>query len=159
MQETQVQFLGWEDPLEEEMATHSSILAWKIPWTEEPAGYTPWGHRESDTAERTCMLTAWSTPTSLSLGKEETGCASTSLCPRASVHLFHKAPVSVGFPMQVKVLELSHYLAENSKSHLQLDFLLPLDSHCLPSYHIRSGECWFLCGVYGGFSAFVADPM
>ena len=36
MQETLVQFLGWEDPLEEGMATHSSILAWKIPWTEEP---------------------------------------------------------------------------------------------------------------------------
>ena len=36
MQETSVQFLGWEDPLEKEMATHSSILAWKIPWTEEP---------------------------------------------------------------------------------------------------------------------------
>ena len=35
-QETQVQSLGWEDPLEKEMATHSSILAWKIPWTEEP---------------------------------------------------------------------------------------------------------------------------
>jgi len=35
-QETQVQSLGWEDPLEEEMATHSSILAWRIPWTEEP---------------------------------------------------------------------------------------------------------------------------
>ena len=36
MQETWVRFLGWEDPLEEEMATHSSILAWRIPWTEEP---------------------------------------------------------------------------------------------------------------------------
>ena len=36
MQETQVQFLGREDPLEKEMATHSSILAWRIPWTEEP---------------------------------------------------------------------------------------------------------------------------
>ena len=36
MKETWVQFLGWEDPLEEEMATHSSILAWGIPWTEEP---------------------------------------------------------------------------------------------------------------------------
>ena len=35
MQETQVRFLGWEDPLEKEMETHSSILAWKIPWTEE----------------------------------------------------------------------------------------------------------------------------
>ena len=36
MQETRVCSLGWKDPLEEEMATHSSILAWKIPWTEEP---------------------------------------------------------------------------------------------------------------------------
>ena len=35
-QETRVQSLGWEDPLEKEMATHSSILAWRIPWTEEP---------------------------------------------------------------------------------------------------------------------------
>ena len=35
MQETRVRSLGWEDPLEKEMATHSSILAWKIPWTEE----------------------------------------------------------------------------------------------------------------------------
>ena len=37
-QEMQVQSLGWEDPLEKEMATHSSILAWRIPWTEEPGG-------------------------------------------------------------------------------------------------------------------------
>ena len=36
MQETRVQFLGWEDPLEKGVATHSSILAWRIPWTEEP---------------------------------------------------------------------------------------------------------------------------
>ena len=38
MQEMQVRYLGQEDPLEEEMATHSSILAWRIPWTEEPGG-------------------------------------------------------------------------------------------------------------------------
>ena len=37
-QETQLQSLGWEDPLEKEMATHSSIFAWRIPWTEEPGG-------------------------------------------------------------------------------------------------------------------------
>ena len=41
MQETQVQYLGGEDPLEEGMATHSSILVWRIPWTEEPGGYGP----------------------------------------------------------------------------------------------------------------------
>ena len=40
MQETRVQFLGREDPLEEGMATHSSLLAWRIPWTEEPGGAT-----------------------------------------------------------------------------------------------------------------------
>ena len=38
MQETQIQSLGWEDPLEKEMAAHTSILAWGIPWTEEPGG-------------------------------------------------------------------------------------------------------------------------
>ena len=43
MQETQVQSLGWEDPLEKEMATHSSIHAWKIPWIEEPGGLQSMG--------------------------------------------------------------------------------------------------------------------
>ena len=43
VQETQILFLGWEDPLEKEMATHSSILAWRIPWTEEPGGATVHG--------------------------------------------------------------------------------------------------------------------
>ena len=44
MQETYFQPLGQEDPLEKEMATHSSILAWRIPWTEEPGRlYSPWG--------------------------------------------------------------------------------------------------------------------
>ena len=37
--------LSQEDPLEEGMATHSSILAWRIPWTEEPGGYSPWGRK------------------------------------------------------------------------------------------------------------------
>ena len=46
MQETQVQLPGWEDPLEKEMATHCSILAWEIPWTEEHGGlYGPWGSK------------------------------------------------------------------------------------------------------------------
>ena len=48
VQETRVLFLGWEDPLEKEMATHSSILAWKISWTE---GCSPWGCKESGTTE------------------------------------------------------------------------------------------------------------
>ena len=53
MQEMKVSSLGWEDPPEEEMANHSGILAWKIPWMEESlAGYSPWGHKELDTTER-----------------------------------------------------------------------------------------------------------
>ena len=45
IQEMGVRSLGWEDPLEKEMATYSGILAWRIPWTE---GYSPCGHKESD---------------------------------------------------------------------------------------------------------------
>ena len=50
MQETQVQFLGQEDPLEKEMATHSSIIDWRIPWTEEPGRLQSVGSQESYTA-------------------------------------------------------------------------------------------------------------
>ena len=49
-QEIRVRSLGQEDSLEEEMTTHSSIIPWRIPWTEEPG--SPWGHRESDMTER-----------------------------------------------------------------------------------------------------------
>ena len=48
LQDTEVPSLGKEDPLEKEMATHSSILAWEIPWTLCLAGYNPWGCKESD---------------------------------------------------------------------------------------------------------------
>ena len=48
MQETWVQFLGWKDSLEKEMAIHSSILAWKTPWTEKPGGLQSMGSQESD---------------------------------------------------------------------------------------------------------------
>ena len=58
MQETQFQSLSWEDPLEKEIVTHSSILAWKIPWTEEPGiGYHPWGHKQSDMTKQLYLLT------------------------------------------------------------------------------------------------------
>ena len=45
MQEMWVRPLGWEDPLEKVVATHSSILAWEIPWTEHLVGYSPWAAR------------------------------------------------------------------------------------------------------------------
>ena len=53
MQETWVRPLGGEDPLEKGMATHSSILAWRISGTEEPGGLQNWGHKELDTSEVT----------------------------------------------------------------------------------------------------------
>ena len=53
MPKTWVRSLGREDPLEEDMATHCRILARESPWTEEPGGYSLWGHKESDTPEAT----------------------------------------------------------------------------------------------------------
>ena len=52
MWETWVRSLGWEDPLEEGLATHSRIRAWRIPWTEAPGGWSAWGHKELGTTER-----------------------------------------------------------------------------------------------------------
>ena len=53
-QETQVQSSGWENPLEKGMATHSSILTWRIPWTEEPGG--PRSHKETDMTDLLTLL-------------------------------------------------------------------------------------------------------
>ena len=75
LRETQVRFMDWEDALEKEMATHSSILAWRIPWTEEPGGFQSIGWQR-DTTER------------LSQSLEErtsacTGCAAGGMMPPA----------------------------------------------------------------------------
>ena len=56
MLESWVRSLGEEDPLEEGMATHSCILVWKIPWTEDPGGYSPAGWKGSDTTEHSTLL-------------------------------------------------------------------------------------------------------
>jgi len=60
IQETWVRFLGREDPLKKEMATHSSILAWRIPWTEEPGGLQFTGSQESDTNKRLKRVSIYS---------------------------------------------------------------------------------------------------
>ena len=52
MQDTQVQSLGWKGPLDKGIATHSNILAWRIPWKRSLAGYSPWGFKESDMTEQ-----------------------------------------------------------------------------------------------------------
>ena len=59
MQETRVQSLSREDPLEKEMTTHPSILAWRIPWTEEPGRLQSMGSRDSDTTEQLVYTCAW----------------------------------------------------------------------------------------------------
>ena len=56
MQETWFQSLGQEDHLEMGMATHSSILAWRIPWTEDLGDYSPWGCKELDTTEQLSLF-------------------------------------------------------------------------------------------------------
>ena len=62
MQETQVRSLGWEDPLEKEMATHSSTLVWEIPWTEESGGLQFTGCKELGTTECACTHHTWYMP-------------------------------------------------------------------------------------------------
>ena len=57
MRETRVRSLGQEDPLEKEMATHSSTLTWRIPWREEPGRLQSMGRKESDTTEQLHSLT------------------------------------------------------------------------------------------------------
>ena len=56
MQETRVQSLAQEDPLEKGIATNPRILAWRIPQTAEPEGYSPWGHKELNTTEKLTFL-------------------------------------------------------------------------------------------------------
>ena len=61
MQETQVQSLGWEDALENGMATNSSILSWRIHGQRRLVGHSPWCHKESDTIEQFTMKEAGNT--------------------------------------------------------------------------------------------------
>ena len=99
MWETWVRSLGREDPLEKEMATHSSILAWRIPWTEELGGLQSMGRKESDTTERLhfhltgSILESWrfrvhaqGTATNSGLG------ASGPLCLHFTASLFYWRP-------------------------------------------------------------------
>ena len=90
------------------MATHSSILAWKIPWTEEPAGYSPWGHKESDTAEatlHTCMQIAY-----LGKNRQKTG-NSRSLLNRPGTEVGGKYAFNCILSWKFKIWTMqTHYL-------------------------------------------------
>ena len=88
MQETWVRSLGWEGPLEKEMATHSSILAWRIPGTGNLVGHSPRGRKESDTTERLSL--------SLYIGL----CVSRSVTSDSLWTIAHQGPPSMGFSRQ-----------------------------------------------------------
>ena len=81
-----VQSLGQEDPLKEEMATHSTLLAWRVPWTEEPGGlHSLWGRKESDRTKRACI----STHTSWLIGaKQQQTPLSCLPCRKVFAHIF-----------------------------------------------------------------------
>ena len=95
MQETWVQSLGWEDPLKEGMATHSSILAWRIPWTEEPDRlYSPWGCKELNmTATKHTYIPSESLCSYFK--KESVGvCTCVHVCMCVCVHKHIRNPLS-----------------------------------------------------------------
>ena len=110
MQETWIQSLGWEDPLEKAMAPHSSTLAWRIPWREEPGGLQSTGRKESHTTE--CLHfqfgsfeTSWTianqAPLSMGFSRQEywSGLSFPSpgdLSDPRIKHLFPVAPTLVG---------------------------------------------------------------
>ena len=71
MQDFQVRSLGLGESLEKEMATHSSILAWRVPRTVEPRGYSPWGRKESDMTERLTLPFSLCSPSSCHVAGEE----------------------------------------------------------------------------------------
>ena len=90
VQETWVPSLDWEGPLEKGMATHSSILAWRIPWTEEPGGLQPVDHKESDTTERLTLSVQ------LTLYRSEYSHLSSQLLqpPSCLLGIWHPVPVA-----------------------------------------------------------------
>ena len=101
MQETWVRSLGREDPLEKEMATHSSILAWRIPWTEELGElYSPWGLKELDKTERLTrsftFLQSVPVTSALSLSQECVRECSVASDSATTWTVAYQAPLSMG---------------------------------------------------------------
>ena len=108
MEETRVQSLGWEDPLEEGMATHSSVLAWRISWTEEPGGLRSIGSQRvghdlsnlASTVSYHFVLCTWDSPSSVALWLSHFTAAVHSIIWRGTVYSFsywwHLSPFQLG---------------------------------------------------------------
>jgi len=105
MQETPVRSLGWEDPLEEEMATHSSILAWEIPWTVKPGGLQSMG------SQSRTWLSDWTTATNNSLSWQ--------------TDIYH---------LVIKALRYIYWVPTVYKALSLNAYGIALVSHCLSSY-------------------------
>ena len=90
VQEAWIPSLGREDPLEEGVATHSSVLAWRIPWTKEPGSYSPWGLEELGTTERLSAAEARPQLALMGAGEGSRGAGrrrGSSCCPYISLPL------------------------------------------------------------------------
>ena len=132
MQETQVQSLGWEDPLEKGMATHSRFLAWRIPWTEEPGGLQSIG------SQRVRHDWATNTHTHTSLSELYLACLVAGACTQ------HSGCVSWAKSPHPGLYTHSALLAEASKSVLvaakwrsyhTMTFQAITSSHCFSKLH------------------------
>ena len=99
--ENQVKFLDQEDPLEKKMATHSSILAWEIPWTEEPGGLQSTGHKELNSTEQLSLWLVAHNP--VHVGVFMISSVQSFSCVRlftTSSTVAPQAPLSMGFSKQ-----------------------------------------------------------
>ena len=133
---TSVSSFSWENPLEEGLATHSSTLVWRIPWTEELAYDSPWGHKESDMTEHTCAYTHTHTHTHTHTSST---CQIVDVLPHGELTEWVKS-YRVLDPLHTKVIK--KILRENMPPHHRetrisfsclalLDLLKKYTFHCL----------------------------
>ena len=145
MREARVRSLGWEDPLEKEMATHSSTHAWKIP-RRILVDYSPWSCKESDTTERlhfhfhflprrNCLLISWLLlPSTVILEPKKRKFFTTSIFPLSICHEV------MGPDAMILVLSWLFHSPPSSSSRGSLD---PLCFRPLEWYHLHIWGCWY----------------
>ena len=118
--------MGWEDPLDRRMTTHSSLLAWRIPWIEEPGGLQSMGHKESDTTKRLSSLLAQISPSRASHVSVSDGFTYAT----SSYKITFPPGPSMSFTLQRPALK--HALHEASH-HCQSDLCIPFSQLLLQS--------------------------